>query len=184
MRQQGWTVIELCVVLAIGAVLAALAFHHLHTLQARLEANRITSELYQLCLSARARAAHVKQPLTLCGSLTGQSCDHRWSAGALLFVDKNRNNQIDSADTRLEYRAFKIDPARLEWKGFGGKTLSVEAFGTPFASNGSFTYCSADKSPIYSRQVIVNRSGRVRMSVDKNGDGIHEAVDGEDISCD
>lgn len=183
MRQQGFALAELCVVLAICAILSTFAFQKMQGILARVEVTRITAELYQLCLSARAKAAHIKLPLTLCGSRNGLVCDHQWATGALLFIDKNRNHILDADDSRLEYRAFQISPATLKWQGFGEKVLSIEGLGIPFASNGSFSYCSADKQPVYRRQVIVNRSGRVRVSMDRNGDGIHEAADGGNIDC-
>lgn len=184
MHQQGWTLPELLVSLVIAAILICLVAPKFQNLLKRQEAYRVSSELYQLCSYARAQATHIKLPLTLCGSKQGRLCDNSWAAGALLFIDKNRNKMIDAEDSVLQYRAFSLSPASLKWQGFSGNTLRIEAFGTPFASNGSFTYCAADKDPFYSRQVIINRSGRVRTSFDSDGDGIHEAADGSHIGCD
>lgn len=183
-HQHGLTLLELLIVIVITAVFMAFAVPFSNTFFKRQEAERITSELYQLCILARAEAAYIRKPLTLCGSSNGQLCDHNWAEGALLFTDDNRNHLFDAGEQPLKYNAFNISPSILKWKGFGGKTLLIEAFGIPFASNGSFTYCSADKDRLFSRQVIVSRSGRARHSHDSNGDGVDEAIDGGDINCD
>ena len=183
LRQQGVTLLEILVVIVISTILIAMANSLLRPFLQRSESQRITDELYQLCLHARAEAAHIKLPLTLCGSTNGEQCDHNWSSGVLLFIDQNRNHRFDIGEIRLQYHSLEIGSATLTWKGFGGRTLGIEAFGIPFASNGSFTYCSADKDPKYSQQVIVSRSGRVRRAPDNNGDGEREAIDGGIINC-
>lgn len=182
-HQQGFTLLELITVILISILLIFFAAPLTTAFLKGQEARRITDEIYQLCLYARAEAAFIKQPLSLCGSSDGHICDHNWAEGALLFIDKNRNRSINEGETVLKYSPFQISPSILKWKGFGGKVLQIEAVGIPFASNGSFTYCSADKDLYYRRQVVVSRSGRARHSPDANGDGIDEATDGNDINC-
>ena len=183
LRQQGVTLLELLVVIIISTILIVSAQLLLSPLLKRLESQRITDEIYQLCLHSRALAAHMKLPLTLCGSSNGEQCDNNWAEGVLLFIDQNRSHRFEGGETRLQYRSLQIGSSTLTWTGFGGHTLGIEAFGIPFASNGSFTYCSADKDPKYSQQVIVGRSGRVRRAPDNNGDGEREAIDGGIINC-
>ncbi|MDO9177299.1 MAG: GspH/FimT family pseudopilin [Agitococcus sp.] len=184
MSQHGLTLLELLIAVLISAMTMAFIVPLTTTFLKKQEAERITDELYHLCIFARAEAAYLKKPLTLCGSSTGHFCDHNWAQGALLFIDNNRNHVFDEGELPLKYSAFNLSPSILKWKGFGGKTLHIEAFGIPFASNGSFTYCSADKDRLFSKQIIVSRSGRARHSHDNNGDGIDEAIDGGDINCD
>ncbi len=183
LRQQGVTLLEILVVIVITVILVVSAHLLLGPLLKRLESQRITDEIYQLCLHSRAYASYIRQPLTLCGSSNGEQCDKNWAEGALLFIDKNRNRTVEVGETKLQFRPFNISPSMLTWKGFSGDALRIEAFGTPFASNGSFTYCTADKDPFYSQQIIVSRSGRVRRASDSNGDGKRESVDGGIIKC-
>ena len=49
--------------------------------------------------------------------------------------------------------------------------------------SGNFQVCSSDLSNPYGRQVIVYRSGRVRLSVDTDNDGYHESSNGT-VNCD
>ena len=49
--------------------------------------------------------------------------------------------------------------------------------------SGNFQVCSSDLSNPYGRQVIVYRSGRVRLSVDADNDGYHESSNGT-VNCD
>ena len=183
MKTQGMTVVELMTVLFISALLLLIMVPALTRLYYRLEALRIISEVYTVCLHARAEAATSRLPQVICGSSNGEVCDHNWSKGILYFSDENHSNNREAGEKQAKYLSLDLGKSTLNWSGFGGKTLRVEAFGIPFASNGSFTYCPGNKDSHLNRQVIVNRSGRVRPSRDTNGDGIHESAAGSNISC-
>ena len=127
LRQQGVTLLELLVVIIISTILIVSAQLLLSPLLKRLESQRITDEIYQLCLHSRALAAHMKLPLTLCGSSNGEQCDNNWAEGVLLFIDQNRSHRFEVGETRLQYRSLQIGSSTLTWKGFGGhKLLLVE----------------------------------------------------------
>lgn len=183
MDVRGMTLFELLLAVLIITLLLLVATPLVKDALARLEAQRVTTELMHLCQIARNQAITRRTPVTLCGSANGSHCDANWAEGLLLFVDKNHDRQTSPGEAVLQYTPLRIAPSRLAWEGFSGHTVEVEAMGIPFASNGSFTYCTADKKPAWRRQVIVNRGGRVRHSRDQNGDGIHESVGGGDIVC-
>lgn len=100
----------------------------------------------------------------------------------VVFEDANRNGIIDNNDQIIRYTPLNTKTT-LQWKGFGGQRLVFESTGLTSASNGTFTYCEFNKDPLYSRQVIVSRGGRARLSPDKNNDGIYEDINGNIITC-
>ncbi|HEX5276586.1 MAG TPA: GspH/FimT family pseudopilin [Fluviicoccus sp.] len=183
MKSHGWTVLELLVVIVIAACLIVYAVPAFSELMRSLEARRVTAELLQLCNESRTQALGTHRTITLCGSSDGRQCDHEWARGVLRFVDIDRNGVHTVNEDILGYTPLEISPSRLAWKGFQGKVLTYESFGTSYAGNGTFTYCPEDSTPRYRRQVVVSRSGRVRTSRDLNGDGIHETASGGQISC-
>lgn len=184
MKNQGMTLFEMLVVFILTGLLLAFAVPRFKDLFARMQAWRVTSEIAQLTNQARLAAIERGYPVGLCGSAGAEHCDGQWADGMLLFVDSNRSREKDIGEEILHFSPMNASPAVVAWQGFGGNgALLVEAMGTPYAGNGSFTYCSADAEPAYRRQVIVNRGGRVRHSRDTNGDGVHESTTGGVITC-
>lgn len=184
MKDQGMTLLELLIVVIVSCLILLVAVPSLKDLFATLEAQRVTTTIAQICRQARLAALHRGYPVALCGSSNATVCDGRWVDGVLLFVDNNHNRQKEPLEEILHFTSMSASPSVVAWSGFGGNNaLLVEGFGTPYAGNGSFTYCSEDKEPMYRRQVIVSRGGRIRMSRDTNGDGIHESANGGLIDC-
>ena len=183
MINQGMTVMELMGVVAICALLLVIVAPYLRHLYYSVEARRITGEIYALCQHARADAAVSRTPRIICGSADSRRCDGQWSRGVLAFADLNHNNLPDPAEVDRRYLPLELRASSLSWRGFSGDLLRVEAFGIPFASNGTFTYCPGNRDDHLNRQVIVSRGGRVRLSQDNNGDGYHESTSGGPIQC-
>jgi len=183
MKNQGLTLFELMVCLLIAALTLLVAAPAFNRLMQSLQASRTTSELLQLCNHARSQAAGRRQTVSLCGSAEGRFCDGKWAQGVLMFHDADRSGSREHGEEIILFSPLELAPAKLSWKGFQHDVLIYESFGTPYAGNGTFTYCSEDLKPIYRRQVIVSRAGRARGSQDRNGDGVHESGSGGMITC-
>ena len=179
---RGFSLIETLTVTLLISILTYIAIPLFHTLQQRIEILTVIRELENLINTSRHRALIHHQPLTICGS-QGTTCDNNWSKGILLLQDNNRNGVEDGSDKILKYIPLNITRGTLTWRGFSGTRIIIESLGTTFASNGSFTYCSLDNDPLYIRQVVVNRGGRVRVSRDINNDGIHEDSSSRNLVC-
>lgn len=182
-NSRGFSLLELLTAMTVFGIILAFTSINMHHWLKRYQAYLTSTELHLLVLHARTYAVTHHRPLTLCGSSNGKLCDKKWDKGALLFEDANRNGMIDNIDIVIQYKEFNLKNAKLSWQGFGGSRLVFESMGITYASNGTFTYCEQDNNPLYSRQVIVNRGGRPRKSIDKNGDGLHEDSTGQPIQC-
>lgn len=182
--QRAFTLLETIACVLIFMIILLFAAHNMATFRKTQQAQLISKELQHIVHSARGLALTKRRALTLCGSTDGYSCDQNWSQGALLFEDTNRNGQFDSDEFLVKYTPFALKNSKLIWKGFLGSFMRFESMGITSASNGTFTYCQTDHDPRFSRQVIVSRGGRARLSQDKNGDGIHEDISGAaKINC-
>jgi type IV fimbrial biogenesis protein FimT len=182
--QRAFTILESVVCILVFVVILLFAAPNMTHLQKTQQSQLASFELQNIVGHARSRALNSRRTLSLCGSSDGNNCDNNWSEGGLLFEDTNRDGQLDTEENVIKYTPFALKQASLSWKGFSGKFMRFESIGITSASNGTFTYCELDKNPLYSRQVIVSRGGRARLSKDKNGDGIHEDVSGAaQIKC-
>ncbi|HQV22075.1 MAG: GspH/FimT family pseudopilin [Moraxellaceae bacterium] len=181
-KTHGFTLIEALITITILCIITLFAHANLSAWLKTQNAKRVTSELIHIVHASRAYAITGRRPFTLCGSSNGLNCDNQWAIGALFFEDANRNGIIDNNDQIIRYTPLNTKTT-LQWKGFGGQRLVFESTGLTSASNGTFTYCEFNKDPLYSRQVIVSRGGRARLSPDKNNDGIYEDINGNIITC-
>lgn len=179
----GFTLVEQLAIVIILVILSQLAMTQYDTFLKRIEGIVVTAEMKNLIVSGRNLALQSHCALTICGSSTGSSCDNNWNIGALLIQDHNRNGLVDGNDRVLQFLPLNIRSADLTWRGFSGSRITIEAFGTTYASNGTFNYCSRDHNPQLHRQIVINRGGRVRSSIDTNHDGIHEDSQGIPIVC-
>ena len=179
---RGFSLIETLVVVAILVIILLFAHNNMSHWRKIQNANRVVSEIIHLVHFSRNYALNQRKAVTLCGSSDAKKCDHYWAIGMLLFADANKNSVIDGSESIIKVIPLNINNT-LHWNGFGGKRIIFESTGITYASNGSFTYCEADKNPLYSRQVIISRGGRARLSQDKNKDGIHEDTKGNTINC-
>jgi len=105
-RQQGFTLVELMVTVAVVAILAVIAFPNF---QSTLRANRIAAahnELLALLNLARSDGVRNNRGGGVCGSSTGAGCDGNWAAGVMAFADSNGNGSFDAGETVLRFSAI------------------------------------------------------------------------------
>jgi len=72
----------------------------------------------------------------------------------------------------------------LQWRAFQSRPyLQIEPSGFMRHQSGNFTWCPASRNARFARQLVVNATGRVRLSQDTDGDGIHEDSAGNPLHC-
>lgn len=177
--QGGQTLFELSITLCIISVLLAIgmsSFNHLVKKErGRVAINRMVmavQEVRHLALSHRSAA-------TLCPSASQMTCDGNWSDRLVVF--SGRANSPSAEPTSI-YEA--LEQGTIEWRSFRQDNfLEMQGNGLTLAQNGSFVYCPDDKDVRYAHALIINKSGRARLAVDLDGDGIRELRKGEPISC-
>ena len=163
----GFTLVELMIAIAVGAILLVLAVPNFVT---ALQKNRIGSAADQLYVSlaeARGEAVKRRSVVHICPSADNDSCrnDGDWSDGWLIFVDTNDNDLRESAEPIIKAVpgtslasgvSLGSEAAVANFVAFGaaGATINTGTFG-------SFWICHGNSS-VPSRQINVSASGRIQ----------------------
>lgn len=181
---RGYTALELCIMLALVCILAGMAVSPLQAFVTAKEGDQVLRSIQELILLARSEAVTNGQGVTFCPSSTGSECGGTWAAGALLFLDRNFDRKINQDDSILRVKRDLTRRGSITWRAFGNRQyLQVDASGFLRHQSGNFSYCDASDDPQLARQLVVNSAGRLRVSVDSDGDGIRENSRGNALQC-
>ena len=122
--------------------------------------------------------------VTLCRSDDGFVCGGHWHDGVIVFTDSNRNREIDGEDILFRHIVFPDSSGSIRFRAFQNKQyLQLTSMGTTHAQNGNFTYCPLTDDAKFTRQLIVNRTARLRFAQDSDADGIREDSRGRPLDC-
>lgn len=181
---RGFTALELCVTLALVCVITGLAVTPLQAFVTAREGDQALRSIGELIVLARSEAATNGRGVTLCPSSTGRECDGTWSTGALLFLDRNSDRIINQDDRVLRVNMRSTRRGTITWRAFGNRQyLQIDARGFLRHQSGNFSYCDASGDQELARQLVVNSTGRLRIALDSDGDGIRENSRGEALQC-
>jgi type IV fimbrial biogenesis protein FimT len=112
------------------------------------------------------------------------SCGGNWADGVLVFVDEDNDREVDSGKQALRYFDFEAGRGRIYWRSFGNRQyLQMTPLGFTKNQNGTFTYCPESGDLSQSWMLILNRPGRARIAVDRDGDGLVEDSRGRPARC-
>jgi type IV fimbrial biogenesis protein FimT len=182
-RSSGVTLIELLVVLAIAAILAQIALPEFSDI---MKNNRSTARINELQTSltfARTEAVKRNSPVVLCKSTNGTSCTSAgtdWHNGWIVFVDVDNSGTVNNGEDVLSLHGNADEKFTLTFTptmvAYAGNGLATQG------QNGTYALCD-DRGAAHARGVIVTVSGRPRLAVDSDGDGVVEDASGTDLVC-
>lgn len=157
--QQGFTLLELLVALAIAGVLFGVAVPSMNTLLTTMRVHGASHQLTAEFALARALAISRNTPVTACPS-DGQRClaGSDWSDGWIVFTDPGRRNQPDSPDAIVSHHQARRDGIRIH-STQGRPRLRYLPTGMSGGSNLTVSICNANR--LHAR-IIVNNAGRTR----------------------
>lgn len=183
--RSGYTLLELLIALSILGVLLQMGLPSLVQMQRSREADVLMKTLTGHIALARSEAAIQGRIVTLCPSQDSVHCGGDWAQGSILFLDRNGDRLLNQDDRVLRVRHEEMPSGSLRWRAFGNRqALQIDARGFLLHQSGNFTYCDASGDATLNRQLVVNATGRVRMSTDTDGDGIVEDSRGRPLLCD
>lgn len=183
-RASGLTILELLLTIAICAVLLAVSMPDLKGFSQSVAGDVTLRRLASAIQFGKSNAITSNTSVTLCRSENGLSCGGNWHDGAIVFTDRNRNREIDDEDLLLRYVSFPDSSGTIQLRAFQNKQyLQLTSLGTTHSQNGNFTYCPFSASTRFARQLILNRTARIRYAVDSDGDGWREDSRGRPLSC-
>ncbi|MBU6955321.1 GspH/FimT family pseudopilin [Hahella sp. HN01] len=155
MKQKGFTLIELMVVLTILAI--ALAFG-LPSMGYIIDSNRLTSSTNELVGALNfARSEAVKRGRTI--RIAASSGGTGWQGGYRVWIDTDNDGSYDAGEEQLRiFDAFKDETTAT------GPAAAISFSGSGFASGAtSIKLCSGNKNIATGRKVDVSSAGRVTI---------------------
>ena len=172
-KQQGMTIIELMVVIAIAGILVGLAIPSMKSVIDNQRLSAANNDLISSLIYARSEAVRQKKHVTVCASSNAMTCNigktgiSDWSNGWIVFANTSSTTLTRNPGTEPLLRVVAAP------KGLSSLTLSINN-GAPavlsYRPNGSignvannqeklFTACDSRGSSS-ARSTLINRTGR------------------------
>ena len=161
---RAFTIVELIICVAVLAILTSIALPYFHKYQSRQEAKQIPIKLSAVNRYARSQAAVFHQNIVICPSQDSLSCHpNQWNKNILVFIDKNKNRQVDTGEQILQIDVLNLKYGNLSWRGALSLPSVIYQAHTalPIGSNGSFYYCSTHLSN--QQRIVLSKMGHIRI---------------------
>jgi type IV fimbrial biogenesis protein FimT len=181
-QYSGFTIIELMIVLAIAAILAAIAAP---SFRETIQNNRLVTQVNELQASlglARSEAIKLNNNVIVCSINTATNkCGANWANGWNVFVDTDADGDFTAGENIL----------RVHGAISGGNTLTYDQSTMSYTGTGlsrtniisTFTFCD-DRDEASAKGVIINTTGRAGLAtIDSDADGIVEDGDSDELDC-
>lgn len=162
---QGFSLLELMVVLALALVLTALAVPSYQGLMQRWALSREAQTLVDDLRHARAQALARGQPVSICPSIDGLACAAHadWGRGWMIFLDAQADRLIASGDTVLrQHRVSSAVRSISSNSGSARAGLTFHPNGQARAAGQALSLQSQGSAPVQ-RLVCISMQGRASV---------------------
>ncbi len=162
-QSNGFSLIELITTILIAAILLTIGIPSLIDFYVRYRADSAIGTIQQTLQFARNQAISLNQKVTVC-ALTNNQCSSNWQMGLTVFIDINGNSQIEANEPRIfTTGAFPT----TDIVSYNRNSVRFLPDGLASGTNGTLKYCPSSPTSPYSRALVVNQAGRIRLSTDK-----------------
>lgn len=180
----GLSLLELLISLSILSMLLGVSIPNFSELSESISGEVTLRKLATAVQLGKSAAITSGTTVTLCRSVDGFTCDGSWEDGVIIFTDRNRDSVLNEGDRLIRHITFPDGRGHINFRAFQNKqSLQLTALGTTAYQNGNFTYCPFSGDSKLTRQLIVNRTARLRFAQDIDGDGFREDSRGRPLSC-
>lgn len=169
MVDRGFTLVELVLVLSIGAILLAIAIPGYAFLATGSRLSTATNDLVTALHLARSEAVKRRARVSVCKSGSAMSSqpscntNANWEAGWLVFVDDGTRGVVDPGDTVLwskDQASAVVSITASNFTSFISYLPSGVSQGPNGLPNGTLHVCVNGQQ----RNIIINATGRPRLS--------------------
>jgi type IV fimbrial biogenesis protein FimT len=182
---KGMSLLELLVTLGILSILLGISMPDFKDFVHSTSADATLKKLATAIQLSKSAAITNRTTVTLCRSVDGVVCGGNWQDGVIAFTDTNRDRVINENDRLVRHITFPQGKGHIRFRAFQNKQyLQLTSLGVTHSQNGNFTYCPYSGDSRFARQLIVNRTARLRFAQDSDGDGVKEDSRGRPLSCD
>lgn len=178
-KLKGTTLIELMVVIGILAIVGTLGVPSFLSIITKARITSETNQLNSLIRFTRFTAIDQQQTTVLCPADNYSQCSKDWNAPKIVFIDNNRNNEREPTEPLLMSMPKSTANNQIYSRN---KTIKFYESGVT-ASPASLRICPASQEANYARLLTVSLQGKIKLSADKNNDGIHENSAGVPLTC-
>lgn len=155
---------EWLIALALTGIMLSAGFAWAGAWQRQQQSRHWTANWVIAMEQIRQQAQHDRSPWAICASADGMHCDSLWQARWLVFNDSNGDGARQRSE-RVQHVLPDIPRAwHVVWRSFRQQSwLTWSAQGDAVLSNGTLTLCPPVIDEAALRQVIVSKSGRMRI---------------------
>lgn len=184
-QARGITLFEILLTLSVLSALAAISMPNFQSLAQSISGEITLRRLANAVQLGKSSAITQGTVITLCPLSDGPECGRDWHAGIRIFGDVNGNRRVDPQENTIRQILFPDSNGRIRFRAFQNKQyLQITSLGITRNQNGNFTYCPISGERSLARQLILNRTARLRFAQDSDGDGIREDSRGRPLDCD
>lgn len=182
-RTFGFSLLELLIVMALLGILASIGAPGFQAALRDREGELALRMLAAQLALARTTAIERGVRVTICPSADGLGCSDDWRSGSMVFTDLNGDRLVNPGDLLVRVNLTAISGS-IQWRAFQSRQyLQIDPMGFMRNQSGNFTYCPVDGDARLARQLVVNATGRTRLAIDTDGDGLREDSSGQPLRC-
>ena len=183
--EAGLSLLELLIVLIIGAILITLVGNAWGPLTERMKATTLQSNVHRAFTLARTLAVEKNTITTLCPLTPTGDCSNDWNQPVGIFLDPANNRRVLNDAALIKRLSLHTTGTLKPSNAPGGprRYFQFSPDGSSRGTAGHLTWCPPSGQNQRARHVRINFGGRLLWSRDNNGDGIVEDANGRNVSC-